>query len=303
VRDKARLASEVRTGTLTQVNVTKPEFGKDKRHGASMEMVMPEQSSMHLYLNWAKERIDEMDAALASLEVKASHARTDSKVKVDQIVADLKKRRDEFQALLKTQAEAGEGAWERAKTDLERQWNGFEAQVKTYFESAGKQIEQQQVTFKDIAAAQAKAWREAADKFHEAAGKVAAARSADLDAALKQMKSDASEAEARLQKVKQAGSESWSVLSAALAESRKAFDQANQPKWIAPQRLSNLPQHRLLSNGRARRRLQQNRRRKPSCRGTCANSPKRSPNCLGRPRRASRPTRPRALPVHSSSAS
>jgi hypothetical protein len=62
---------------------------------------------------------------------------------------------------------------------------------------------------------------------------VAAARSADLDAALKQMKSDASEAEARLQKVKQAGSESWSVLSAALAESRKAFDQANQAAWNA----------------------------------------------------------------------
>jgi hypothetical protein len=131
-------------------------------------MVMPEQSSMHLYLNWAKERIDEMDAALASFEVKASHAQADSKVKADQIVADLKKRRDEFQALLKKQAEAGEGAWERAKTDLERQWNGFEAQVKTYFESAGKQIEQQQATFKDIAAAQAKAWREAADKFSEA---------------------------------------------------------------------------------------------------------------------------------------
>jgi len=37
----------------------------------------------------------------------------------------------------------------------------------------------------------------------------------------------------RLQKLKQAGSESWSVLSAALAESRKAFDQANQAAWNA----------------------------------------------------------------------
>ena len=32
---------------------------------------MPDQSSMHFYLNWAKERIDEMDAALASFEAKA----------------------------------------------------------------------------------------------------------------------------------------------------------------------------------------------------------------------------------------
>ncbi|OKO83697.1 hypothetical protein [Bradyrhizobium sp. AS23.2] len=192
---------------------------------------MAEQSSMHFYLNWAKERIDEMDAALASFEVKAGEAKVESKVKADQIVADLKKRRDEFQALLKTQAEVGEAAWTRTKADLEKQWNGFEAQMKTYFESAGKQIEQQQATFKQVAAAQAKAWGEAADKFREAAGEVTAAHTGDFDAALKQMKADASEAEARLEKLKQAGSESWSVLSAGLAESRRAFDQANQAAW------------------------------------------------------------------------
>ena len=194
---------------------------------------MPEQSSMHFYLNWAKERIDEMDAALASLDVKADQAKAETKVKVDQFLVDLKKRRDEFQTSLKAQAEAGEATWARAKVDLEKQWNGFEAQVKTYFESVGKELEQQQATFKDIAAVQAKAWREAADKFHVAATKVADARRADIDAAVKQMKSDASEAEARLQKLKQAGNESWSVFSAALAESRKAFDQANQTAWNA----------------------------------------------------------------------
>ena len=188
---------------------------------------MPEQSSMHFHLNWAKERIDEMDAVLASLEVKAGQAKAESMLKLDQIVADLTKRRGEFQARLKTQAEAGEAAWERTKADLENQWSGFEAQMKTYFESAGKQIEQQQATFTDIAAAQAKAWREAAGQFRDAASKTVAARSVDVDAALKQMKIDASEAEARLEKLKQAGSESWSVLSAALAESRKAFGQSS----------------------------------------------------------------------------
>lgn len=194
---------------------------------------MPEHSSGHLYLNWAKERIDEMDAALASLEVKANQSKAESKVKADELIMELKKRRDEFQALLKTQAAAGEAAWAHAKTGLDQRWNDFETQVRTHFESAGKQIEQQQKTFNDIAAAQTKAWHEAAAKFREAAGKVTTARRVDLDAALQRMKSDASEAEARLQKLKQAGSESWSVLSAALAESRKAFDHANQVAWDA----------------------------------------------------------------------
>ncbi|MBR1087893.1 hypothetical protein JQ621_10515 [Bradyrhizobium manausense] len=194
---------------------------------------MTQQSSTHFYFNWAKERIDEMEAALASFEVKATATKAESKIKLDEMIADLKKRRDEFQALFKTKAEAGETVWASAKTELEKHWAGFEAQMKTYFESAGKQIEQQQVTFKDIAAAQAKAWGESAEQFRKAAAKVAGARTTDLDAALKRLKSEASETEARLQKLKQAGNESWSVLSAALAESRKSFDQANRAAWSA----------------------------------------------------------------------
>jgi hypothetical protein len=81
-----------------------------------------------------------------------------------------------------------------------------------------------------------KAWREAADKFQGAATKVATDRRGDIEAAVKQMKTDASEAEARLQKMKEAGRESWTALSAALAESRKAFDRANQTAYDALKR-------------------------------------------------------------------
>jgi uncharacterized phage infection (PIP) family protein YhgE len=127
---------------------------------------MPEQSSMHFYLNWAKERLDEMDATLASLEAKAGQVKADSKIKANQLREDLQKRRDEFQATVKKQAEAGEAAWARTKSQLESNWNDFEAQVKTYIDSIGKQAEQQQATFRDVAAAQVKAWREAAGRFN-----------------------------------------------------------------------------------------------------------------------------------------
>jgi hypothetical protein len=201
-----------------------------------MEPTMPEQSSVHVYLNWTKERIDEMDATLASLEAKAGKMQADSRTKADQVIADLQKRRDEFQAAAKKQVEEGEAAWQRRKTQLESQWRGFEAQVKSYFETLGKQVEQQQATFRDVAAAQVKAWRQTADKLHEEAAKVAAARRADVDAAVRQMKADAAEADARLQKLKQAGSESWAALSAALADSRGAFDRASQRAWDALKR-------------------------------------------------------------------
>jgi hypothetical protein len=198
-----------------------------------MEAIMPQQSSAHFYLNWAKERLDEMDAALASFEAKASQARAESKERIDQLINGLKTQRDEFKTTLKRQAEAGEVAWSGVRVDLEKKWNEFERQVQSYFATAGKQIQQQQTTFADIAAAQVKAWREAADTFRDAANKVAADRRADFDMALKQMKADASDAEARFQKLKQAGTESWSALGSALAESRKSFDNANQAAWDA----------------------------------------------------------------------
>jgi predicted Zn-dependent protease len=74
------------------------------------------------------------------------------------------------------------------------------------------------------------------EKLHEAEDKVAAARRVGIEAAFKRMKADASEAEARMQKLKWAGSESWSSWSAALAESHKAFDRANQAAWGAVKR-------------------------------------------------------------------
>jgi hypothetical protein len=201
-----------------------------------MEVSMAGQSSIHVYLNWAKERIDEMDAALASLEDKASQVKADAKAKAEELVTDLKQRRDDFRAKVKAQTQADEAAWQRTKTQLETDWRDFQVQVTTYFETVAKQIGQQQATFRDVAAAQVKAWREAADKLREEGAKLAAASRADVDAAVERMKAEAVEAETRLQKLKQAGTESWTVLSAALEESRKTFDRANQEVWNALKR-------------------------------------------------------------------
>ncbi len=194
---------------------------------------MQEQSSMHAFLNWTKERIDEMDATLASLEAKGDRVKADAKAKADTLLADLKKQRDAFQAKAKTQVQANDAALQAAKVQLESQWTHFEAEVKAYFATIGQQIEQQQATFQGVAAAQAKSWREAADKLREAAKEVAGEQRAGIDAAINKMKADAAETEARLQKLKDAGGESWTALSGALSESRQAFDRANQKAWDA----------------------------------------------------------------------
>lgn len=185
-------------------------------------------SSAHFFLSWAKERIDEMDATLASLESKSAQMQAETRVKADQFIAEMKKKRNEFEGTVKKQAAAGEGAWDGAKVRLETEWKGFQAETAKYLETFGKGIEQQQAVFQSQVAAQLKAWRETADKLNAAGKEFAIERRREIDATVSRMKADAVTAEKKLQDVARAGTESWSALNAALADTRATFDRANQ---------------------------------------------------------------------------
>jgi len=189
---------------------------------------MPKHSAVYFYLNWAKERIDEMDATLASMEANVARVQADARAKANQALADMRKKRDDFRDTLKKQADANEATWIREKARLQSEWNTFETDVRKYVESVGKQIEQQQETFKRQAAAQVKAWREAAENLHTAAKDFAGERRGEIEATVKHMEADATAAEEKLRKVNEAGKQSWSALTTALAETRAAFDRANQ---------------------------------------------------------------------------
>ena len=189
---------------------------------------MSTQTSIHFYVNWAKGRLDEMDAALTSLEGRVGELQAEARDKASKVLADLRKKRDEFRDTVKEHAEANEAAWISAKTKLDSEWSVFEAEVTKYVESFGRKIEQQQATFKLQAAAQLNAWREAANKLGSDAKEFATERRNEIDAAVKRMNADAAAAEEKLQKLNQAGTQSWSVLMAALTETRAVFDRANQ---------------------------------------------------------------------------
>ena len=189
---------------------------------------MSGQGNIHFFANWAKERLDEMDATLTSREGEAAKVQADAQDKAGTVLAELRKNRDGFRDAIKKQAGANEAAWISAKTRLETDWSAFEAEVKKYVESYGKQFELQQATFKLQAAAQLKAWRDAADKLASAASEFVGERRAEIETNVKRMKADAVAAEEKLLKLNEAGNQSWSALTAALTETRAIFDRANQ---------------------------------------------------------------------------
>ena len=189
---------------------------------------MPAQSSVHFYLNWAKERLDEMDATLAVLDGQIAKMQAEARANAQQLVGELRAKRNEFESALKKQAQAGEAAWESAKTRLDADWKAFQHILKEYTETIGKHMEQQQAVFQSQVDAQLKAWRVTADQLNAAAAAFATDSRREVDAAIVRMKADATAAEQKLAKLAQAGTESWSALSAALGETRASFDRANQ---------------------------------------------------------------------------
>jgi hypothetical protein len=189
---------------------------------------MTSTSSVHAYLNWAKERIDEMDAALASLESKAGEVQADARGKAAELRAQMTKKRDDFRETVKKQAEANEAAWTKAKAQLDSDWTAFEGELTKYVDNFGSQLKQQQATFKAQADAQVRAWNEAAEKFRDAGKQFATERQGEIEASAKRMEADAATAQAKLQKLNEAGAQSWSVFMGALKETRANFDRANQ---------------------------------------------------------------------------
>ena len=175
---------------------------------SSLEAIMAEQSSMHFYLNWAKERIDRIDAALASLEVKAGQTQADWKVKANQLIAELEIERDEFQATVKKQVEASEAVWERTKahvgTPVEQLRSASETLHRHCRQAISSSRRSYSATSPPLRRRRGAKWP---DKFYDAATKFAAERRAEIEAAVKQMRANA-EADARLRKLKQAGSAS-----------------------------------------------------------------------------------------------
>jgi hypothetical protein len=94
-------------------------------------------SSLHGYLELAKKRIDEMDAALAGLERKARTAR--SREGLAKMIADLRKRRNGFavqvrrmqshataaEARMKKLSVAGQVSWSAFRVALARSQKAF----------------------------------------------------------------------------------------------------------------------------------------------------------------------------------
>ena len=186
----------------------------------------PIQSSVGVFVEWAKARLDEMAANTKVLESSLDKLDASVRAQAEQTIAQVNQWIAEGQAKIKDVQAKGEASIAEAKADIEATWAKFQTESDKWVEVA----KDQQATFEARAQAQAQAWQNVVNTYVQRAAEVHAQNKVQAEAQVEQLKADAqkmqSELNAKVDDLSKAGQASWGAMSQALDESRNAFAKA-----------------------------------------------------------------------------
>ena len=189
---------------------------------------MTKNKRSHAYTEWAKSRLDEMDATVFVLEDKVESLEADASTKAKTALDEMRSWRNSFKARIDENLDNGEKAWADIKIHLDNDWDRFENSVQESLGAGKDDVEQCSAAFKARAEAQLKGWKTAIAGLKNEAVKLQIDSSVEVEKAIEKMKVKATDVEATLNRLKKAESQTASALNSALAETRKAFEKANK---------------------------------------------------------------------------
>jgi hypothetical protein len=182
----------------------------------------------HAVIAWAKERLSEIDATVATLEEDASKLRDEARKRADEIIAKLRASgeacRTKVEGLVTDGRQQTEAAVADARAALEAQWSTFERDLEGYLTTINSEMALRRQVFEARAKAEEAYWRQRIADLKASASSAAAERRAALEARIAALQAEADAARARLVKLQLAGADAWSALRDGLAEARVVFD-------------------------------------------------------------------------------
>jgi DNA repair exonuclease SbcCD ATPase subunit len=188
----------------------------------------PDPLGAHAAIEWAKERLLEIDATVATLEEDAGKLHDDIRKRADEIIAKLRATRDAYGAKIEGVLADGRQQTEsmvaETRAALETQWSAFERDLEGYLTSINSEIALRKEVFQARMKAEEAYWRQRIADLKASTSSVAAKRRAALEARIAAVQAEADAAKARLARLQQAGGDAWSALRDGLAEARGVFD-------------------------------------------------------------------------------
>lgn len=192
---------------------------------------MHEQSSIQIMKDWAKGRVDEMNAVLSAVEGQMGRVSADGRRDAEQAVEEMRRQRDRIEAQVREVQDwnMAMAAFEDLKGRIASGWAQFESAAQKAVDAAHKEKE----AFEARAKTQMKAWQTSVEAFQEAAQDVQSRQRTEFEFALRNLQAQALAARQRLDSVSGAGAFSWQSLSSALNDSRSALEKANMEAYEA----------------------------------------------------------------------
>jgi hypothetical protein len=196
-------------------------------------------SGVHGSIDWARERLDEMDATLALLERKLSDFKSENRATAERAIADMREQRAALKQVIDAKRQASEADWQQTKATVESRWTAFEAAVQKWGDATRQDVAVQNEIFAARTEAQLKAWKDIIDQLEASAKASASDRRREIESAMATIRADREVVKAKLETLKRSGKEARIALASALDESRAAFDRANQKASEALKRALN----------------------------------------------------------------
>lgn len=191
---------------------------------------MSEQNPMHtsvgVFVEWAKARLDEMAASAKVLDARLDSLDVNVRAQAEQAIAHVKQWIAEGQADIKDVQAKGAGSIAEARAQMDATWSKFQSESSRWAELT----KDQQATFQARAQAQAEAWQNVVNSYMQRATELHARNQKQAEAHIQQLTAQAQKAQADLKakadNLGKAGQASWDAMSQALDESRNAFSKA-----------------------------------------------------------------------------
>ncbi|MGX1101388.1 CerR family C-terminal domain-containing protein [Amorphus sp. MBR-141] len=191
------------------------------------EPTMTKQSRAHEQVEWTKQKLDEIDATLASLEKSVDDVRGDARKDADRALGRLKAAREAYAKkvdTLRADVDAARDVADAVYDSLEAEWDEIELAFQSFLTAAADQADVAKAAVSARAEAQRLSWQHSVDAIRASASQAVDRAHGEFDAALERLDAARFKVEAKLGQASAAGDESWQAVKDGIDQTRQAHE-------------------------------------------------------------------------------
>jgi hypothetical protein len=190
--------------------------------------VMTKQHPAHEYLTWAKQKLDEIDSTLATLDSSVGALEKDARTQADRAITRIRTARDAFKAkvdaAVRSDFAAAEAITKEAQVGIEAGWTEVELAFQDFLAATASHASIVKNALAARAEAQRQAWQSSLQAARATATEVVDQARGEADTVIRRLSAEAQKAEATLGQVSVAGDESWKAIKVGLEEAISIYD-------------------------------------------------------------------------------